>query len=608
MDRNSIIGLVLIFVIIISFAYLNQPNEAEVRAAKQQKDSIARVQAREDSLNLITALTQAKQKDSSVTNKIDTAASNNRYGVFGIFADGKESFTTIENNEIKVAVSNKGGRVYSVQLKKQKRSDGSPLVLFDGPANDFSYSFATVNSKAINTADLYFTPQKSDDGKTLSMKIQLSETQYIEQKYVLTEDENIVAYKLNLVGMENVIARNTNYLDLNWESHIPQQEKTYDAENRATTVHYRYVDDEPAKINETKAEKESLKTPVQWVSFKQQYFNTTLIADKAFDNGNIETKNDDTKQTIKTLSANLSIPYNHGASETFGMRIFYGPNHYKTLAKLNIELERIVPMGWGIFRWVNTYVVVNVFYFLNQYISSLGIIILLLTLIVKTVLFPLVYRSYLSAAKMRILKPELDEIKAKFGDDMQKVQSENMKMYRKAGVNPLGGCVPVLLQMPILIAMFQFFPSAFELRQQAFLWSSDLSTYDSILSLPFMIPGYGNHVSLFAILMTASSIFYTVYNNQMTGVTGQMKWISYFMPLIFLFMLNSYAAGLNYYYFLSNLVTIAQQLGIRRFVDDKALHAQIQESKKRPVTKSKFQSRLEDIAKKRGVDLNQGKK
>jgi YidC/Oxa1 family membrane protein insertase len=608
MDRNSIIGLVLIFAIIISFAYLNQPNETEVRAAKLQRDSIARVQAREDSANLVATINQIKKTDSASTEKVDTAASNNRYGVFGAFADGKESFTAIENAEIKVTVSNKGGRVYSVELKKQKRSDGTPLVLFDGPTNDFSYSFATVSSKAINTADLYFAPQKSDDGKTLSMKIQLSETQYIEQKYSLTEEANIVSYKLNLVGMENVIARNTNYLDLNWESHIPQQEKTYDAENRATTIHYRYVDDEPGKITETKAEKESLKTPVQWVSFKQQYFNTTLIADKSFDNGNIETKNDDTKRTIKTLSANLSIPYNHGTSETFGMKFFYGPNHYKTLAKLNIELERIVPMGWGIFRWVNTYVVSNVFYFLSQYVSSMGILILLLTLIVKTVLFPLVYRSYLSAAKMRILKPELDEIKAKFGDDMQKVQQENMKMYRKAGVNPLGGCVPVLLQMPILIAMFQFFPSAFELRQQAFLWSSDLSTYDSILQLPFMIPGYGNHVSLFAILMTASSIFYTVYNNQMTGVTGQMKWISYFMPLIFLFMLNSYAAGLNYYYFLSNLVTIAQQLGIRRFVDDKALHEQIQESKKKPVTKSKFQSRLEDIAKKRGVDLNQGKK
>ncbi len=608
MDRNSIIGLVLIFVIIISFAYLNQPNETELRAAKQQRDSLTRVQAREDSANLVAAISQVIKTDSISTEIIDTAASNNRYGVFGAFANGTESFSTIENEEIKVTLSNKGGRVYSVQLKKQKRSDGSPLILFDGPTNDFSYAFATSNSKAINTSELYFTPQKSAEGKTLSMRINLSETQYIEQKYTLTENENIVTYHLNLVGMENIIARNTNYLDLNWESHIPQQEKTFDAEDRATTVHYRYVDDEPGKLTETKAEKEALKTPIQWISFKQQYFNTTLIADKSFDNGNIETKNDESKKTIKTLSASLSIPYNHGASESFGMKFYYGPNHYKTLAKLNIELERIVPMGWGIFRWVNTYVVVNVFYFLNKYVSSLGIIILLLTLIVKTVLFPLVYRSYLSAAKMRILKPELDEIKAKHGDDMQKVQSENMKMYRKAGVNPLGGCVPVLLQMPILIAMFQFFPSAFELRQQAFLWSSDLSTYDSILQLPFMIPGYGNHVSLFAILMTASSIFYTVYNNQMTGVTGQMKWISYFMPLIFLFMLNSYAAGLNYYYFLSNLVTIAQQLGIRRFVDDKALHEQIQESKKKPVTKSKFQTKLEDIAKKRGVDINQGKK
>jgi YidC/Oxa1 family membrane protein insertase len=608
MDRNSIIGLLLIFVIIISFAYLNQPNETELRAAKQQRDSLTRVQAREDSANLVAAISQVIKTDSISSEKIDTAASNNRLGVFGAFANGTESFSTIENEEIKVTLSNKGGRVYSVQLKKQKRSDGSPLILFDGPTNDFSYAFATSNSKAINTAELYFTPQKSAEGKTLSMRINLSETQYIEQKYTLTENENIVTYHLNLVGMENIIARNTNYLDLNWESHIPQQEKTFDAEDRATTIHYRYVDDEPGKITETKAEKEALKTPIQWISFKQQYFNTTLIADKSFDNGNIETKNDESKKTIKTLSASLSIPYNHGTSESFGMKFYYGPNHYKTLAKLNIELERIVPMGWGIFRWVNTYVVVNVFYFLNKYVSSLGIIILLLTLIVKTVLFPLVYRSYLSAAKMRILKPELDEIKAKHGDDMQKVQSENMKMYRKAGVNPLGGCVPVLLQMPILIAMFQFFPSAFELRQQAFLWSSDLSTYDSILQLPFMIPGYGNHVSLFAILMTASSIFYTVYNNQMTGVTGQMKWISYFMPLIFLFMLNSYAAGLNYYYFLSNLVTIAQQLGIRRFVDDKALHEQIQESKKKPVTKSKFQTKLEDIAKKRGVDINQGKK
>ncbi len=606
MDRNSIIGLSLIFVILITFAYVNQPNEDEVRAAQRQRDSLAYVQIREDSVARLTAV-NAQQQD-TLTSIIDTAVAHSRFGVFANFSTGTESFTTIENDEVKVLISNKGGRVYSAELKKQKRSDGSPLILFDGSANEFSYSFATTDAKAISTSELYFTPEKSSDGKILSMKVQLNENQYIEQKYSLTENQNMVAYHLNLVGMEKIIAPNTNYLDLSWKSNIPQQEMSYEAESRTTTAFYRFVDDEPDKISESKDEKVDLKTPVQWISFKQQYFNTTLIADKPFDNGNVEGKIDESKRTIKELSASLSIPYNHNASESFGMKFYFGPNHYKSLAALNMELERIVPMGWGIFRWVNTYIVINVFYFLNQYVSSFGIIILLLTLLIKTVLLPLVYRSYLSAAKMRILKPELDEIKSKYGDDMQKVQQENMKMYRKAGVNPLGGCIPVVLQLPILIAMFQFFPSAFELRQQAFLWSNDLSTYDSIFNLPFSIPGYGDHVSLFAILMTASSIVYTVYNNQMTGVTGQMKWISYFMPLIFLFVLNGYAAGLNYYYFLSNLVTIGQQLAIRRFVDDKALHAQIQENKKKPETKSKLQTSLENMAKKRGVDLNKNKR
>jgi YidC/Oxa1 family membrane protein insertase len=607
MDRNSIIGLVLIFIILITFAYVNQPSETELKDAKHKRDSIAWVQAREDSAQRVM-LVQQLRKDSTAATGFDSSAANSRYGIFAAFAGGKETFTTIENDEIRVTLTSKGGRVYSVQLKKHKRSDGTPLLLFDGQDNDMSYAFATADAKAISTADLYFTPVKGVDGKSVSMQVKLSDRQFIEQKYSLTDNANMVDYQLNMVGMNKVIAPNTSYLDMNWLSHIPQQEHTYDQESRIATVHYRFTDDEPSKLSEGKDAREDLKTPVQWVSFKQQYFNSTLIADKPFESGVVETKNDESKRTVKTMMANLSIPYGHGENESFGMKFYFGPNHYKTLSKLNIELERIVSMGWGIFRWVNTYIVVNVFYFLSQFVSSFGIIILLLTLIVKTVLFPLVYRSYLSAAKMRILKPELDEIKEKYGDDMQRVQQENMKMYRKAGVNPLGGCVPMLLQLPILIAMFQFFPSAFELRQQAFLWSSDLSTYDSILHLPFSIPGYGDHVSLFALLMTISSIFYTVYNNQMTGVTGQMKWISYFMPVVFLFMLNSYAAGLNYYYFLSNLVTIGQQLAIRRFVDENSLHAQIQENKKKPVSKSKFQSKLEDLAKKRGIDLNQGRK
>jgi len=296
------------------------------------------------------------------------------------------------------------------------------------------------------------------------------------------------------------------------------------------------------------------------------------------------------------------LPYNQTNNQSYGFKFYFGSNQYKQLAALDIGAERLVPLGWGIFRWVNKYLTVNVFYWLGQYLTNMGLIIFLLTLIVKTILFPLVYRSYLSAAKMRILKPEIDEIKEKYGNDMTKTQQENMKLYRKAGVNPMGGCVPVLLQMPILIAMFQFFPSAFDLRQKAFLWSDDLSTYDSILSLPFNIPFYGDHVSLFTLLMTISTLIYTVYNNQMTGVTGQMKWMSYIMPVLFLGFFNNYASGLTYYYFVSNIFTIGQQLSIKAFVNEDKLHKQIQENKKKPIVKSGFQKKIEEMARKRGFN------
>ncbi len=601
MDRNSIIGLILIFSILVGFAWWNQPTEEEIRQAKAQQDSLVLVKHREDSVNQLLIAEKAI-KDSLKNTGLDTAAAQSAYGVFAPFSGGEEEFTSIENDELKLTVTSKGGRIYSLQLKKYQTYYKSPLLLIDGQENQFGYTFGINGSKAIDTRDLFFMPVKSADGKSVSMMVKLADNQYIEQTYSLTDNANMVGYKLNLVGMNDIIAPNNNYLDLNISQHIISQEKSMEAEKRTSTMYYRHTDDEPSFITETSDEKADLKTAIHWLSFKQQYFNTSIIADKKFENGTIETLSDESGKYVRVMKASITVPYSHNPSETFGFTYYFGPNHYKTLAKLDIELERIIPMGWGIFRWVNKYVVTNVFYLLNQYISSFGLIILLLTLIIKTVLFPLVYRSYLSAAKMRVLKPEMDEIKAKYGNDMSRMQQENMKLYRKAGVNPLGGCVPMLLQLPILFALFQFFPSAFELRQQSFLWAEDLSTYDSILNLPFSIPGYGDHVSLFTILMTASSIVYAVYNNQMTGVTGQMKWMSYVMPVIFMFVLNSFPAGLNYYYFLSNLVTIGQQLAIRRFVDDSALHAQIQENKKKPITKSRFEQKLEDMAKKRGID------
>lgn len=606
MDRNSIIGLSLIFVILVTFAYINQPSEDQIKATKRAQDSIALVQLREDSLARAYAAKIASQDSIKITT--DSAFSEKAFGTFASFSKGIESFTTLENNDLKITFSNKGGRIYKVELKKYQRYDKTPLVLVDGQDNEFNYSFATADAKAIQTKDLYFTPLPAADGKSLSMVLKLSDGQHIEQRYTLNEETGTVDYNLELHGMQSVIAPSNNYLDLTISQNAMLQEKSAEAEKRTSTIYYRYADDEPAYITETTDEKQSLKTAISWIAFKQQYFNYTIIANKSFDNGTIETKTAESGKYVRMMQASLTVPYNHGVKESFAFKFFFGPNHYKTLAKFDTQLERIIPMGWGIFRWVNKYVVINVFHFLSQYVSSFGLIIFLLTLIIKTVLLPLVYRSYLSAAKMRVLKPELDEIKAKHGEDMSKLQQENMKLYRKAGVNPLGGCVPVLLQLPILFALFQFFPSAFELRGQAFLWAEDLSTYDSILNLPFTIPGYGDHVSLFTILMTASSIVYAVYNNQMTGVTGQMKWMSYIMPLIFMFVLNSYPAGLNYYYFLSNLVTIGQQLAIRRFVNEDKLHSQIQENKKKPVKKSKFEQKLEDMAKKRGIDTGKLRK
>jgi YidC/Oxa1 family membrane protein insertase len=606
LDRNTLIGFTLILALLVGWAYFLKPSDAEIEAYKRQQDSTAIAAIKQDSL--IKSSLDTTQ-NATVANTNDSNVIKNSFGSFAAAATGTESFTTLENEELKITFSNKGGRIYKVQLKKYSTYSKENLLLMDGAENQQSFDFPTTDNKIINTGDLYFSPTVAENGKSLSMRVSVGPNQYIEQNYAFDADSHILKYAIRLVGMENIIQRNRTSIDVNWVTNIRAQEKTREAEERVSTIYYRIKDDEPNSLSEGKEVKESIASDLQWVSFKQQYFNQTIIADKGFTDAVLETKNDPYKNSLRKFNAILTIPYNHSADESFAMKIYYGPNHYKTLEKLGISLERIVPMGWGIFRWVNKYIVVNVFSFLSKYIGSFGIIILLLTLIIKTALLPLVYKSYLSAAKMRLLKPELDEIKEKHGDDMTKIQQENMKMYRKAGVNPFGGCIPVLLQLPILFAMFQFFPSAFELRQQSFLWAEDLSTYDNIFNLPFSIPLYGNHVSLFALLMTVSSVAYALYNNQATGVTGQMKWLGLIMPVVFLFTLNSFAAGLNYYYFVSNLVTILQQLTIKLFVDEKKLHSQLQENKKKPQQKSKFQQKLEDMAKKRGVDLNNlGKK
>lgn len=612
MDRNSIIGLLLIGLIIIGYSIYTQPTAEELQAAKNRRDSIALVEAREKALTTqqntaatpppAAVIDSTMAVDSLSADSVKAAMERQRLGDFAGAASGTEQLLTLENNKIKVMISSLGGKIKSVRLKDYKTWDGKPLELLDSDSSIFNLSLSAGN-RIINTQELYFTATGST-GKSNSVSLRLNAAagQYIEYYYSLPEDSYLLSYQINVVGMQNVIAANASYLNLDWKDVIHPNEKSLDAERTATTVYYRFADEEVDNLSETEDEKESLKTKVKWIAFKQQFFTSALIADNTFDSPVVETVTDKSSiKNVKTLSASFSLPYERKPNQSYGMRFYFGPNHYQTLKKIDdLNLEKLIPLGWGIFGWVNRFLVIPTFNFLDSFNLNYGIIILILTVLVRIILLPLTYGSFKSQAKMKVLQPEMTEINEKFGDDPMRKQQEMMGLYRKAGVNPLGGCIPGLLQLPILIAMFRFFPSSIELRQQSFLWATDLSTYDSILDLPFNIPFYGSHVSLFTLLMTVSTIIYTKMNMQMTAATNpQMKWMMYLMPILFLGFFNNYSAGLSYYYFLSNVFGFGQQYLFKAFIDENKIHAQIQENKKKPQKKSSFQQRLEQMAKER---------
>lgn len=598
MDRNSIIGLSLIFLIVVGWGYFSQPSPEELAQMKKQQDSVTMAEHMQDSLSKVQKTIQQLEKKLLVT---DTLLAKSKFGSFASSITGKNTICTLENKELRIKLASKGGKILSVELKNYKKFDKkSPLILFDENNNKFNYILTTIDGKQINTEELFFIPSTANATATdangiLSFLVKLADGQTIEQVYSLKPEGFLVDYSLKLNGMNQVLAAGNKTLPLEWNILTPNQEKNPEVEGRNAAIYYHNGTD-VKNLSESKDEELIPEKSIKWVSFKDQYFNATLIAATPEIHANLKSSVLTDSSYLKKYEARLAFPYSNEAQHNLNLQFFFGPNQYKTLETLNIDLEKIIPLGWLIFRWMNKYVIIHLFNFLTSFISNYGLIILLMTIVIKLVLFPLVYKSFLSTIKMRLLKPEMDEIKAKLGDDPQQVQMENMKLFRQAGVSPMGGCVPVLLQMPVLIAMFSFFPAAFELRQQAFLWATDLSSYDSIFEFSFAIPFYGNHVSLFTLLMTISTLIYTYMNNQMTGVTGQMKWIGYMMPIVFLGVFNNYAAGLSYYYFVSNMITFGQQWAIRQFVDEKALHAQIQENKKKPVQKSKFQQRLEEMA------------
>jgi YidC/Oxa1 family membrane protein insertase len=586
MDRNTFTGLFLIMIILAGSFYFLKPNEAEMKKAKETE--------RLDSLK--KAGVSPIQKDTTKTAVVNpTVDSLALKGPFGTAITGTESSTVLENENLLITLSNKGGKISSVEIKGQKTFAGKPLVLFAGNQNKFGLSLNAAG-KVINTNDLYFTPTKA--GNTVTMRANYGTNAYVEYVYDLKASSNKVAFNINLVGLQQVIAGNN--IGLNWQTTLLQQEKSIESEHRYSAPYYKYLDGDVNHLSVSKDEKEELaKGKIQWFSFKQHFFSASLIAKQAFEKGSLEVKIPTAPGQVKFYDANMQLPYAHTANQVYEMEFYFGTNKFSALKAQGYDLEQQVDMGYWPLKYINRFIVLPVFNFLNSFGWNYGLIILVLTILLKVALSPLTYKSYLSMAKMRVLKPEMDEIKAKVGEDNPTlVQQEYLKLYKKAGVNPLGGCLPMVLQLPLVMAFFFFFPNLFELRGESFLWMKDLSTYDEFIRFGVKLPFIGDHLSLMCVLMTISTLIMTYFNNQVSGATGQMKYIGYIMPVIFLGVLNSYPAGLNYYYFLANLMTFGQQFLIRKMVDDDKIHALIQQNKARPADekkkKSKFQQRLDD--------------
>jgi len=586
MDRNTFTGLFLIMVILGAAVFFMRPSEADIKKEKERitADSLKKVGANK-------TVTPTTAVASNAVTKQDTTVST---GPFGANLNGTEATSVLENQLLKLTFTNIGGKIKSVEVKGEKTYTGAPVVLFNGNENKFGLNI-NIDGKIVNTNNLYFTSTKN--GNSMSMRANYSADKYIEFVYDLKDASSNVGFNVNLNGLNGVVQGNT--VSLNWEATLLEQEKSAKKEQEHAAPYYKYLEKNPDHLSIGKDSKIDLtEGKIEWFSFKQHFFSAVLIPQVPFEKGNLEVKVSTEPGKVKWYGANMQLPFNQLASQSYAMKFYFGTNKFSTLKAQGQDIEKQVDMGYWPLKYINRWVVLPVFNFLESFNWGYGLIILVLTILLKLAMSPLTYKSYISMAKMRILKPEMDEIKAKVGEDNPTLlQQEYLKLYKKVGVNPLGGCLPMLLQLPFVMAFFFFFPNLFELRGETFLWMKDLSTYDDFIKFGFTVPFIGDHLSLMCVLMTISTLIYTYFNNQISGATGQMKYIGYIMPIIFLGVLNSYPSGLNYYYFLANMLTFAQQYLIRTMVNDEKIHAILQENKAKPQTekkKSKFQARLDD--------------
>lgn len=620
MDKNSIIGLGLIAVILGVWLYFSGPSKEQIARNKRIKDSLALVEKKQVAVEAAKVEVQQATQDSLLpTSKVTLSDSalqaevKSKYRDFAPALSGKDEDYILENDKIKLRISNKGAIVQRVELKEYHRPNQTePLVLFEKDSTRFALVINAYDRSRIFLTDEFYFNVVEKSTQAITLRLQTEKTgSYIDFKYALKDGDYMVKSQIQFVGMQSIISQTEDQLQLNWHMIYPSQEQYIVKEREVATVYFKQDINSPDYINVAKDEKKEIgEADVKWVCFKQQFFNSTIIADQTFSKGGSFVQSSlrpSSPNIVKAATTELGVPYTHAANEKFAFSFYFGPNHYNTLSAYNLELEKIIPTGWSIFSYINKWLVIPLFNGLN--FLNMGLVILVLTLIVKVILLPIAYKTYMSGAKMRVLKPETDALNAKFekNADPMKKQQEQMALYRKAGVNPLSGCLPLLLQFPILIALFNFVPAAIELRQKGFLWASDLSTYDSIWTfgnVPFIGWAYGDHVSLFAALMFVSTIIYTYMNSNMMPQQGStqmpgMKFMMYFMPVIFLAVMNRYAAGLSWYYFLANMFTFLQNWIIKKIVSDNKIRAQLEANMKKPMKVSSFQKRLEEMAKQR---------
>jgi YidC/Oxa1 family membrane protein insertase len=583
---NTIIGTVLMVAIVAGYSYFNRPDEKSI-------DADTSVTAT-DNAQVVEETAELMEVDSVKASVVDSTKITEQYGPFVAQEGDKDERFTIENEILELEFSRRGAQLVAARLKDYRTWDSLPLYLIKESA---SHNLnLKAEGKSYNTAELMFTARPISK-QAVEFTLTTASGAKLVYNYSLESKNYMLNWKVSSQGMSDMMSANT---DLVWEMLALRHEKNLERETEKTNVEYFDSEENDLDDLSVMGEDEETVERIKWVAFKQQFFSTILLNRAGdFQQARIFSKaREGDEELTKRFLARVNVG-GTGSEFNADMGLYLGPNKYDVLESYGYSFERVIPMGWGILGWINRGIIINVFNWLQGYGLNYGLIILIIALLIKLIIFPLTFTSYKSMAKMRVLKPEIDALNEKFKDkDAMQKQQATMELYRKAGVNPLGGCIPVLLQMPILIALFNFFPSSIELRQQSFLWATDLSTYDSIYNLPFDIPFYGDHVSLFTLLMTVSTLIYTYMNQQLTGQNQQfpqMKYIVYLMPVIFLGVFNNYAAGLSYYYFLSNMITFGQQFAIRSYIDEKKILAKMEKKKESPTKENRLMRRMREL-------------